>query len=224
MATTSFAASYKKPGLKLAGKQPEAMELAKDQKWDDLRAKMDTLTEAEKQKLRNQQGRAFEKQMHEQMTAYQKMSPEEKAQHLREQIFKEEERRKQGEARRAQAGANGGNPGGGGAGGPGGPRGPGGPGGPGGNQGSAQAGGARGNGPATPQSSPQDRDSRRRESVDRMSPQDKQLVQNYRADMQEQKKVMVAQGLLPATALTSRGGFGGFGPPGGGGPGGPRGR
>ena len=131
----------------------------RQEKGREMRAAMGRLSESQRQALGDEGRQAFQRELER----YARMSPTEKARHLDEQINRSEQRRQQMAQR--GPGTGGPQPGGGGPG-----------------------GGGPGGGPRGPSSSPEEREKRRKERLDRTTPEFRALMDQYRRDMETRRR------------------------------------
>lgn len=157
------------------------------QKMDEYREAEKKLSETDRNKLREEGAKDWQKRATEEAAAYTKLSTQDKTAYLDKMIDRQEGMRKQFEAMRAQ---------GGGPGGPGGPAGSGGPGGPGGSPG--QPGATQGGqpGPGRPGQGPagEDRLNQRKQFLDYTTAEQRGQMDQLRSDMAARR----AQRGLPA--------------------------
>jgi hypothetical protein len=172
-------------------------DLSREEREDAKRQFYKNLSQGEQKALRDDRMNEWRKRENERLAAFFKKTPQEQKKQLREEIQRQEERRKEREAWMAANGMNG--PGG--QGGAGGPNGQGGPQ----NAGQGGAGGRRGG-------DPDQRQQRRDEFIQRFTPEEREQRNEYRYQLNHER---VSMGLPPVGGGGPRGGpgFGRGGPP-----------
>jgi hypothetical protein len=186
---SNSAEDIKKDMAKIDGNK----DLSREERGEAKRAFYKNLSQGEQQALRDDRMNEWRKRENERLAAFFKKSPQEQKKELREEIQRQEERRKEWEAWRAANGMNG-------PGGPGGANGPGGPQ----NAGGGGPGGRRGGDPDA-------RQQKRDEFIQRLTPEEREQRNEKRYLLNHER---VSMGLPPLGGGGGpRGGFGRGGPP-----------